>query len=564
LKAAFFLLLLTIGAAALPIPSVSQVVSRPLSKASVLGYLPYQNPKGAAWYLSHFSSDFNSFFYEDIPVGDSKDLSVVNSLASKYPNVTFMVQFVIPPSVDLYNGTQLREAEQELKGSILDLNQSNERCVEIEAMGGGSWSLDWSTPTRAEEASWSAWLAERGLPKVPYGPVNTVYEPLFSQWAVNSSASIAAQLINFSRSVRPGLEYGLCQYDSIAQDSNSSSSLYTFVKIARPNFVLTMNLALAVPAKGFTSYPYVFVLLTLPMDPSYYKALDAQLMVSDSFAAITSSSDDTTGMSVYKFTLNELSTYLSGATPIINMAFADPSGNYVNQQEFVLDPALQLSSLPSPSIERATVLVIRPTFSLGYQNWTAYYQQELFYSLTVLGIPFDYASEAYVYSNPSILQNYKYIIYASTQVTPQMLYILSQDKQSTKIGLSSMIPGYIYSPLPGSYNASGAFTHLIANFSVNTLSSVFGKKPNDYYTLYFGNNELSWADQSNYSGIFLDGNRITVQETDYLGLLKGAITMAQIAWILAGSGVAVLVASLYYGRHRKRKLEKLLEEERAS
>ncbi|MGC8632021.1 MAG: hypothetical protein ACP5T2_06385, partial [Thermoprotei archaeon] len=461
MKVAIFFIALVIGAAALPTLSVSQVTSQPLSKVSVLGYLPYQNPKPAIWYLSHFSRYFSSFFYEDIPIGNLKGVETVNSLASKYPNVTFMVQFVIPASTDLYNETQLIGAENELKQSLLALNQSNEKYAEIEAMDDGSWSLNWGTPTNSEVSAWKAWLAQRNLPDISYGPVNTVYEPLFAQWAVNSSAYIAADIINFSRSIRPGLKYGLCQYDSIAQDLNSTSSLYTFASVVRPDFILTMNLALAVPAKGFTSYPYVFILLTLPMDPSYYKSLGTQLMVSDSFAAITSSSDDTIGMSVYKFTLNEVSTYLSGATPIINMAFADPSGNFVDQQEFVIDPALQLDSLPSPSMTEAPVLVIRPSYSLGYQNWTAYYQQELFYSLTNLGIPFNYVSEAYVYSNPSVLQNYKYVIYASTQITPQMLYALSRDTQSIKIGLNSVIPGYIYSNLPKSYNGTSAFNELV-------------------------------------------------------------------------------------------------------
>jgi hypothetical protein len=531
-----------------------------LSNVSVLGYLPVMNPRSASWYLSHYAHDFSAFYYEGVLVGDLKLISQINELAAAYPNVTFMIELVIPNSVDLYNSTQLLLAERELDESLLALNQSNERYVAIDAMNMGTWGLDWSTPTAAEVDSWDSWLSENGFPKIPFAPLGTVYEPLFMQWAVNSAANLSARVLAFAREVRPELKYGLCQYDSIALSLNSTYSLYTFASKVHPDFIITMNFALAVPMPGFTSYPYEFVLLTVPMDPEYYSSIHAKLLVSDSLAGLTESSGDTPAMGLYKFALNELSTYLSGATPIVNMVFVDPYGNLVYNQEFVLDPALQVNYLPQVSMLTQPVLVIRPTYSLGILNWTAYYQQQLFYSLTRLGIPFNYVSEAYVYANPSLLQKYKYVIYCSTQITPQMLHILSSDTFSEKIGLQQVIPGYIHSSLPTNYSSAQAFNSLVPNFSLNVTSNLLGGRETNYYTIYFGGNNLTWGTQKIFNQLYLNGQKINVSETDYLGLYNWLVVMNKLAYVAGGIVIVVILVSLRLERRRRKKLERILEQ----
>ncbi len=71
-------------------------------------------------------------------------------------------------------------------------------------------------------------------------------------------------------------------------------------------------------------------------------------------------------------------------------------------------------------------------------------------------------------------------------------------------------------------------------------------------------NELSWGFQYNYSGIFLNGHRVDVKETDYLGLYSDAITTADIAYALGAVAMGMLVFSLYRERRKRRRLEEIL------
>jgi len=543
------------GWGALPVASAAGSGGPTLSAVSVLGYFPYKNPKPASWYLSNFQGDFKAFFYEDVPLGDLTEVREVDSLASQYPRVDFYVGFLIPATIDLYNATQYSDVETELREDLEAINATNVVGVEISAMAYGLWDVAWvKSPPEAELEAWYSWLSERDLPRVPFAQNGTVYTPLFAEWALDSSAQLAAGLINYSRNVKPGLMYGLAQFDSVAVDEDTVQSLYTFVTAAHPNFTVTQDLALARPVEGYTSYPYAYVLLTVPMAPQYRDSVGV-LWVDDSFAAITSSSRDTTGMAMFKFSLNELSTYLFNATPLVNAFFVGPDGNYVPLQEYVLDPALQigLSSIPRPSSAPAQVLVIRPTYSIGNVNVSGSIQQQLFYSLIRMGVRFDYVSEAYVYAHPGVLRNYKYIIYASDEITPQMNYILWQDNSSQKIGLSSTFVGYFYSRLPARYSLP--FNLYLASYNTSSLSFLGRELPPANHELFFGLNVLSW----NSTGLYLNGNLVSVKATDYLGLTSGWVSFLYVAVILAILGFGVASYSMIRGWRKRQRIRKILE-----
>ena len=527
-----------------------------LSSISILGYYQYRNPQDAAWYLSHFGSDFSGFFYMNVPLGDVTEYDQINSLAAQYPDVTFYVQIVIPSSYDLFNVTQYAEVESGLKQALMLLNSTNVKGIEISALYMGQWAIPWvKNPPGPELQAWYSWLSENGLPRVPFAQNGTVYTPLFAEWAVSAAAQLAAGLVNFSRSVRPDLEYGVSQYDSLAIDDDSVQSLYTFYEVVKPNFIITDDLAVARPVQGYSSYPFSYLVLVTPMAPSYYRAVGARLMVDDSFAAVTSTSGDTIGMALFKFELNELSTYLMGATPLVDAMFVGPHGNYVPLQEFVLNPSLQIniSSLPKPSVAPAPVLVIRPTFSVGNINVSGYYQQELFYSLIRMGVPFNYVSEAYVYSNPSVLRDYRYVIYASDQITPQMCYILSHDNSSIKVGLRSTYLGYIKSSMPGTTKIT--FNVFLQNYNATSLSFLGRELPGTLHQIHFGDNVLSW----NSSGIYVNGVEMSVKSTDYLGLMGTWFTALHVAILMGVFGLAILVFSAYRGYIRAESIRKVLE-----
>ncbi len=526
-----------------------------LSSVSILGYYQYKNPQSAAWYLSRFGKDFSAFFFMNVPLGDATEYDQINTLAAQYPGITFYVQIVIPSSYDLFNATQYAQVEAELKQALTSLNSSNVKGVEISALYMGQWAIPWiKNPPSPELQAWYSWLSENGLPRVPFAQNGTVYTPLFAEWAVDA-ARLAAGLVNFSRNVRPGLQYGVSQYDSLAIDDDSAQSLYTFYDMVKPNFIITDDLAVARPVQGYTSYPFSYLVLVTPMAPSYYEAIGARLLVDDSFAAVTSTSGDTIGMALFKFELNELSTYLMGATPLVDAMFVGPHGNYVPLQEFVLNPSLQInmSLLPKPSVAPAPVLVIRPTFSVGNVNVSGYYQQELFYSLIRMGVPFNYVSEAYVYSNPGVLRGYKYVIYASDQITPQMNYILSHDNSSIKVGLSSTYLGYIKSNLPGTIRTP--FNIVLQNYNMTSLSFLGSKLPGTMHEIHFGDNVLSW----NSSGIYVNGAEMSVKSTDYLGLMGTWFTALHVAIVMGVVGLAILVFSAYRGYIRAESIRKVLE-----
>ncbi|MFQ1020744.1 hypothetical protein [Tardisphaera saccharovorans] len=530
------------------------VAPKNLSTDSILGYFPYKNPRPASWYLSKFSSNFSAFIYEDVSVDNVSGVRLVDSLAARYPKVTFYVELVIPPQVDLYNGSALSQVESELRACLLAINESNVKGVLLGAMAYGQWGVLWVRhPPKAELTSWYSWLQSRGFQRLVFAQNGTVYTPLFAEWAVQSAAQIAAELINYSRGVRPDLAYGIVQYDSVAEDLDTVQSLYTFYQEVRPNFTLTQDLALARPVQGYTSYPYAYVILTAPMSPSYEQSV-GELWVDDSFAAITSSSRDTSGMALFKFELNEVSTYMSGATPLVNAFFVGPDGNFVPLQEFVLDPALQINDLPLPTTSISHVLVIRPTFSIGNRNQTAAYQQELFYSLIKMGIPFDYVSEAFVYAHPHVVDRYKYVFYASNEITPQMNYILSSDNSSVKVGLSSTYIGYFYAPEPSSYRLP--FNVYVANFTEQPLHFLGKPLPDSDHEIFYGSNEISW----NSSGLYVNGKPISVRNVDYLGLTSGWTMFLSIGAVLAAVGLGLLAYSIYRNRSKERRLREILRE----
>ncbi|MDP7975109.1 MAG: hypothetical protein RAK24_02930 [TACK group archaeon] len=480
-------------------------------------------------------------------------------MASRFPRVSFYVQLVIPSSVDLFNATQLRAVEFWLRQDLGFLTAPNVVGVELAAFPYGEWSINWSEPpTKTENTSWVAWERDSGLfgkgqPIPPYDPAGTVYAPLFAQWAVGSTANISATLLGFMRALRPDLQYGLSQYDSVASSSGFDWSAYTFVEMARPNFTLTQNLGLAVPVEGFTSYPYAFVLISMPM-ASAYRASLGTLWVDDSFVMMSTSSQDDTGTALFKFELNEVSTYLNDETPLVNAFFAGPHGGYVPLQEYVLDPALQLNlrELPLPSSRPAPVLVIRPTYSLGMNS--SAYQQQLFYSLTEMGVPFDTISEAYAYANPSSLRGYRYVIYASDQITPQMFWLLDHDGVEN-IGLSDCFPGYIKSNEPG---ASGAFNVTVRDFS---QSSLFFLAPlgqpvqKGRFEVHFGSNVLLW----NATGLYADGLKLEVSAVDYLGLTTFWALAVKASAVAVIAGLAVLALSFYRNHRKSKKLEAILQ-----
>ncbi len=555
LLSCFLLFLALLGAG----PSgVAAPVSDRLSDVSVLGYFPYKNPRPASWYLSRFSTNFSAFIYEDVSIDNASGVRLVDSLAARYPDVTFYIELVVPPQVDLYNASSLAQTESALRACLMAINESNIRGVLLGAMAYGQWGVLWvKHPPAPELSSWYSWLQERGFQKLAFAQNGTVYTPLFAEWAIQSAANIAGQLINYSRKVRPDLLYGVVQYDSVAEDEDTVQSLFTFYEVARPNFTVTQNLALARPVQGYTSYPYAYLVLTAPMSP-YYQASVGQLWVDDSFAAITSSSRDTTGMALFKFELNEVSTYLSGATPLVDAFYVGPDGSFVPLQEFVLDPALQISSLPRPSSSASSVLVIRPTYSIGNCNQTDAYQQELFYSLIRMGIPFNYVSEAFVYSRPSVLRHYKYVIYASNEITPQMNYILSSDNSSIKVGLTSTYIGDFYSSEPGSYKLP--FNVYVANFTQQSLGFLGKPLPNSDHEIFYGDNVLTW----NSSGLYVNGKLMRVRAVDYLGLTSGWVLFLQIAGILAVIGVFILAYSIYRNNQKQRRIRQILERANAS
>ena len=535
--------------------------TRQLSSASWLGYYPFRNPRTASWYLSKFAANFSAFLYMGVPVGNLTAAVAANALAERYGQVPFYVQLIVPSEFDPFNETQLLQVERELGQQLKALNASNVKGVELSALYEGQWVIPWvKRPPADELEAWYSWLAQRGLPRVPFAQNGTVYTPLFAQWAVYSAAHLAGELLNYSRSTRPSLEYGLIQFDSVAEDDDSVQSLYEFCSVARPDFVVTEDLGLAEPVPGYASYPYAFLLISLPMAPEYAHSFNCALLVDDSFAGITSGSGDTVGMALFKFTLNEVTTYLSGATPLVDTAFFGPHGDYVPLQEFVLDPALQirLSSLPSPSFSPAEVLVIRPTYSIGDVNVTASYQQQLINSLARMGVPFDYVSEAFVYSHPSVLTGYKYVIYASNQITPQMAYILSQDNSSIKVGLSSTYFGYIYSDLPQLHTLP--FNKVVQSYNLTELSFLGKPLPSGSFTLYYGRNAVSW----NSTGLYVDGRQVRVAARDYLGLMQSWFTLFHVAEVLVVLGVIFLSAVIYQNRRRSREIRRILKERKAS
>ncbi|WP_449462634.1 hypothetical protein PQ610_00755 [Tardisphaera miroshnichenkoae] len=547
--ALFFLLVLLIG---LGQPAtLASAESRDLSGASILGYFPSDNPKSASWYLSRYSSDFSAFFYEGVPVGQLSTIYEVDKLAAQFTNVEFYVGLVVPSNDDLFNSSVMAQVESELDQSVRALNQSNIIGVQISALYAGAFALPWTShPSKAELQDWYSWLSENGLPKIPFAPNGTVYVPIFAQWTVNASCELAKQLINSAREANPRLEYGIAQYDSNDLGLDITPSLYNAVVSVRPNFTLTQSMALAVSYES-QSYPYYFVLYSLPMAPAYRASL-GELWVDDSFAALTSTSGDNPSTATFKFTLNELSTYLSGETPVIGMEFEGPGEGYVPLQEYALDPALALTGLPKPSNASAPVLVIRPTYAIGSFASNSDYQRQLFYALVFHGVPFDCVSEAYVYYDPGVVDAYKYVIYASQEITPQMNFILGQDHRSIKVGLTSTYVGQLFSRQKGS--ASLPFNVTVSDFSWSSLSFLPTVSERGSYGVSFGNNTLSW----NGTSLYLNGEPVSVTAKDYLGLAYYLNLYLDVALAAGAVVIVIFIASLVRVMRRRRRLRELL------
>jgi len=494
-----------------------QVVNCPqnqLSKYAVVGCLANSAPPyNLSYYVDRFGDLFRGYYAYDMNVENLEGAAKLNKFALSHPNITLYVQVTLP-SCNIFNESMLSSLEDSLKLFISKIDSPNIKYVEISGLL-QEWTITWThEPTIQEIESWQKWQKARGLMPIPYAPFIESYAPLFAQWAIDLVSNITTRFISAAKLQNPGKFYGFVQYDCVALDASGRIwDLYSFCKKAKPGFVVTHNLALVERSKDGK---VIAVILNAPMSSGYRNALgNIELYSPVLMAGVSTSAGDDAYTSYYKYALTEMSTYLNGFYPIILL------GPQQKEQlaEFMLNVALYgVPDVPVIEGNSASVLVVRPTYAVGRLSKTSMLQQTLMYSLVTLDVPFVYVSESYVYNHPDELKRYSYVIYASSQITPQMSYILNNlPRNITTVGLREIGIGLFYSDLPGLDSVK--FTRTLDNFSAVCIHSVFTNTSlemalkGDRRVLHYGTNTLRW--ETAY--VYVNDQRIDYFLDDILG-----------------------------------------------
>jgi len=511
-----------------------------LSRYSVLGCVVNSYPYNTSYYVERFGDLFKGYYAYGLLVDDLEGAAQLNRFALNHPDVTLYVQITLP-TCDIFNQSQLQSLEKRLESFISSINSTNIRYVEF-AGPLQEWSLSWTrVPTLPEVESWQSWLRARGLTPIAYAPHVESNAPLFAQWAIDITSNISAQFITVAKLKDPRKLYGFVQYDCVALDADGRIwDLYYYCKKAQPGFVVTHSLALI---ERSNEGKVLAVVLNPPMASAYRDALgNVELYSPVLTAGVSTSAGDDAYTSYYKYTLTEMSTYLNGFNPLILLGPEQKD----QLAEFLLNIALYgVTDVPPIGNITAPVLVIRPTYAVGRLSKTSIQQQTLMYSLVTLDVPFVYMSESYVYDHPDELNGYSYVIYASSQITRQMSYILNGlSGNVTTIGLRRVDGGLFYSDLPGSDDTK--FTRTLDNFTAVCLHTIFTNTSletalkGDRRVLHYGSNTLRW--EAAY--VYVNDIRIDYVLDDILGYSPYYPILIYAA-ILSVSGGCILALFLY-------------------